>query len=149
MDKTVADTPKTNEGEQIVEITSTKRRLKLHFLREAKRIRRSRTDYYAEPNLFDFIREDTAMMQAFFHWLDFSSLSLERIQTACNYFLINADENEEEKMKLSNDLKELISFNTSLVAFGSLIAVKAFYFDDVLNELDEVKAYRDSKAKAS
>ena len=52
-------------------------------------------------------------------------------------------------MKLSNDLKGLISFNTSLVAFGSLIAVKAFYFDDVLNELDEVKAYRDSKAKAS
>lgn len=145
----VANTPKLTGEEQGVKITSTKRRLKLHFLREAKRMRRSKTEYYAQPSLFDYIREDTAMMQGFFNWLEFSHLSLERIQTACNYFLIHADEKEDEKMKLSNDLKELISFNTSYVAYSSLISVKAYYFEDVLNELDEVKAYRDSKVKAS
>lgn len=146
---TVANTAKSTGEEQVVEITSTKRRLKLNFLREAKRVRKSRMDYYAEPDLFDFIREDTALMQSFFSWLDFSDLSLERIQTACNYFLIHSGEKEDEKIKLSHDLKELFSFNTSLVAYRSLIAVKAYYFEDVLNEVDEVKAYRDSKAKAS
>lgn len=149
MDKTVADTPKTNEGEQIAEITSSKRRLKLNFLREAKRMRKSRTEYYAQPSLFDYIREDTAIMQGFFHWLESNRLSLERIQTACNYFLIHADETKDEKMKLSNDLKDLLSFNTSYAAFSNLIAVKAYYFEGVLDELDEVKAYRDSKTKAS
>lgn len=149
MDKTVADTPKSKGEEQGVEITSSKRRLKLNFLREAKRMRKSRTEYYAQPSLFDYIREDTAMMQGFFNWLEFSHLSLERIQTACNYFLIHSDETKEEKMKLSNDLKDLLSFNISYASFSNLIAVKAYYFEDVLNELDEVKAYRDSKAKAS
>lgn len=149
MDKTVVDTPKSTGEEQGVEITSSKRRLKLNFLREAKRMRKSQTEYYAHPSLFDYIREDTALMQGFFNWLEFSHLSLERIQTACNYFLIHSDETKEEKTKLSNDLKDLLSFNTSYAAFSNLIAVKAYYFEDVLNELDAVKAYRDSKAKAS
>lgn len=146
---TVANTAESKGEEQVLEITSSKRRLKLNFLREAKRMRKSRTEYYAQPSLFDYIREDTAMMQGFFNWLEFSHLSLERIQTACNYFLIHSDETKEEKMKLSNDLKDLLSFNTSYASFSNLIAVKAYYFEDVLNELDEVKAYRDSKAKAS
>lgn len=149
MDKTVADTPKLTREEQGVEITSTKRRLKLNFLREAKRMRKSQTEYYAHPSLFDYIREDTALMQGFFHWLESNRLSLERIQTACNYFLIHSDETKEEKTKLSDDLKDLLSFNISYASFSNLIAVKAYYFEDVLNELDEVKAYRDSKAKAS
>ena len=147
--QTVADTPKSKDGEQIVEITSTKRKLKRHFLREAKRIRKSRTDYYAEPDLFDFIREDTALMQGLFYWLDSSHLNLERILTACHYFLIHADEEEDKKMELSDDLKGLVSFKASYLLYGSLISVKAYHFEDVLNELDEVQAYRDSKAKAS
>lgn len=146
---TVANTAESKGEEQVPKITSTKRRLKLNFLRQAKRMRRSRTEYYAEPDLFDFIREDTALMQSFFSWLDFSDLNLERIQAACNYFLIHSDEKKDEKMKLSHDLKELFSFNISLVAYRSLIAVKAYHFEDVLNELDEISAYRDSKSKAS
>lgn len=145
----VANTPKLTGEEQGVEITSSKRRLKLNFLREAKRMRKSQTEYYAHPSLFDYIREDTALMQGFFNWLEFSHLNLERIQTACNYFLINSDETKEEKTKLSNDLKDLLSFNISYASFSNLIAVKAYYFEGVLDELDEVKAYRDSKAKAS
>lgn len=145
----VANTPKSTGEEQGVEITSSKRRLKLNFLREAKRMRKSQTEYYAHPSLFDYIREDTALMQGFFHWLESNRLSLGRIQTACNYFLIHSDETKEEKMELSNDLKDLLSFNISYASFSNLIAVKAYYFEDVLDELDEVKAYRDSKAKAS
>lgn len=146
---TVANTAESTGEEQISEITSTKRRLKLNFLREAKRMRKSQTEYYAHPSLFDYIREDTALMQGFFHWLESNRLSLERIQTACNYFLIHSDETKDEKMKLSNDVKDLLSFNISYASFSNLISVKAYYFEDVLNELDEVKAYRDNKAKAS
>lgn len=146
MDDTVANTPKSTGEEQVVKITSTKRKLKLHFLREAKRIRKSQMEYYAQPSLFDYIREDTALMQGFFNWLEFGHLNLSRIQTACNYFLIHADEKEDEKMELSNDLNNVIGFNTSYVSYGHLISVKASYFEEVLDELDEVKAYRDSKA---
>lgn len=150
MDKTVADTPKTNEGEQIVEITSTKRRLKRHFLKEAKRMRKSRIEYYApEPNLFDFIREETARMETFFNWLDLTHVNLERIQKVCISYLASPFADCEEKKKLGDDFNELISFKVSLLNFRDLISEKAYHYSSLLNELDEVKAYRDSKAKAS
>lgn len=150
MDKTVADTPKSNEGEQIVEITSTKRRLKHHFLKEAKRMRKSRTEYYApEKDLFDFIREDTAKMKTFFNWLDLTHVNLERIQGAYISYLASPFGDYEEKKKLGDDFNDLISFKVSLLNFSDLISEKAYHYTGLLDELDEVKAYRDSKAKAS
>ena len=150
MDDTVANTPESNEGEQIVEITSTKRRLKRHFLREAKRMRKSRTEYYApEADLFDYIREETAKMETFFNWLDLTHVNLKRIQKACISYLTNPCGDYEEKQKLGNDFNDLISFKVSLLNFRDLISEKAYHYSSLLEELDEVKAYRDSKAKAS
>lgn len=67
--------------------------------------------------------------------------------TPSPWVIIHADESEREKEKLGNDLNNLISFKTGLTSSGRIIAEKAFYYASVLEELDEVKLYRESKAQ--
>lgn len=144
---TVADTHKTNEENRGLKLPHRKAKLRQHFIREARRMRTSRMDYYAEPDLFDYARENAAEMEGLFNWLNTHNLNTERIQKACVYYLIHADESEREKEKLGNDLNNLISFKTGLTSSGRIIAEKAFYYASVLEELDEVKLYRESKAQ--
>lgn len=109
-------------------------------------MRVSRMEYYEEPDLLDFIREDTAAAEGFFNWLELHSLNMEGIQKACLYFLIHSDESVEEKEKLGRDLNALIALITGLAGSRQFISEKAYYYTSVLEELDEVKRYRDSKS---
>lgn len=142
---TVADTHQT-EDNQSLKITVKKKKLKHHFEKEAQRMRVSRMEYYEEPDLLDFIREDTAAAEGFFNWLELHSLNTEGIQKACLYFLIHSDESVEEKEKLGRDLNALITLITGLAGSRQFISEKAYYYTSVLEELDEVKRYRDSKS---
>lgn len=143
---TVAHTQNLTEENQSKTLPCRKRKLKQHFLKQAQRMLRSRTDYAAESDPFDFLREDTAVMQGFFQWLDQASFPLERMQEACMFYFIHGDCNKEEKALLGKDLRELLAFNNMLLAYREVIAVKAYYYEDILKELDEVKVYRDSRA---
>lgn len=143
---TVAHTQNQTEENQRKELPCRKRKLKQHFLKQAQRMLRSRTDYTTESDPFDYLREDTAMMQGFFNWLNYASLRLERMQEACMFYCIHGDGSEKEKTLLAKDLRELLAFNNTLVAYQGMIALKAYYYEDILKELDEVKAYRDTRA---
>lgn len=141
---TVANTPKPNENPP--RLTSTKKKLRRHYLREARRMRTSRTVYYSEPDLFEYARENAAVMEGFVSWLDLCSLGVEYIQKACLYYILHANVNAGEKENVARELNHLTTLTAGLSGARQMISEKAFYYAGVVEELDGVKNYRDSKS---
>lgn len=99
------------------EFLALARKRMIHTLPVARRLRRSQDEYYANADIFDFLREDIAEMQGFFSWLDYNTSDPERIQAACHYYLIHPAATDEEKEKLAHDLTTLTAFCTTLTAY--------------------------------
>lgn len=64
------------------------------------------------------------------------------------YYIIHADANEKVKESLGNDLNNLVAFNVALVGSRQVIAEKAYYYSSVLEELDDMKKFRESETEA-
>lgn len=79
------------------EITDRKRKLKLHVMRKTKHMRSSRRNYYEEPDLFDYVQEDTELTNEFFNWLHLNII--ESIQRVCLERLQNPDNGGEKERK--------------------------------------------------
>lgn len=140
---TVADTQKEKEEGKGHKLTSRKKRLKLHVLREAKAMRASRNAYYEQKTLFDYALEDAGLLQGFFSRLDdFRLFRLEKVMTACTYFIVHSDCDMEVKENLCEELNELQSFRIGLANFQNLIAEKAFYYSELWDKLEEIAEYR-------
>lgn len=104
---------------------------------EACRKYKSLEDYRSSDDLLDFLREDIAEMQGFFSWLDFTTLNIERIISACTYYFIYMkDEKTDEKLRLMKDVSDLIAFNFSLTGYQDMIRRNAYYYEDMLDKVD-------------
>lgn len=135
---TVEMTPKQQE-EEVKKLTSTKKKLKLHILREAKAMRKSRNAYYEQPTLFDYALEDAGLMHGFFSRLEEQKpVRLEKIIRACTYFLIYANCEAKEKEELGKEMNGLQNYCAALAAFGNLISEKTFYYEELWEKLEEI-----------
>lgn len=143
---TVAITAQQTQDKKGLEITSTKRRLKRHFLIEAKRMRKSRMEYYSESDLFDFAREDTELMKNFFNRLCFHQIPIDRIRKVCFDHLLNSNGDSNEKKLFKMEFENLIAFHDTMLYFQNLISEKAYYYENISEELAEVKKYRSGTA---
>lgn len=144
---TVANTHEQNENRQ--RLPHRKQKLRLHFMRAARRMLARRMDYYSEPDLFDYAREDAALMEEFFNWLERTPFNVECILHACVHYLIHADVPREEKKKLGDNLNKLSAFCIIWADYSQTIAEKAYYYASVREELDAVKACQEEKAAAA
>ena len=143
---TVADTL-TNEDYAAYEraLNPQKTEDEISCLAEARRKLKSRNAYLQHPNLLDFLLEDTAEMLEFFGWLSNQHFDFKRIYSIFTDHVLNSKETPEKKNEVLEVLYKLMDFNSHLMAWNGLIEVKAYYFEDYWNQLQEIIAKQEKE----
>ena len=142
----VVDSHEEKEVSEVQKLTSGKKRLKKHILKEAKAMRKSRSNYYEQKTLFDYALEDAGLLQGFFSkLLDFQTFKLDNVVTACTFFMVHSDSEMDAKDKLCKELNQLLDFRIELASFQNLVEEKEFYYSELWNKLTDIKKYRDTK----